>query len=243
MTGKNVSEADQAKYLARQWLVNWLGGIAHSIWYDWRDGGGNRTKREEMFGTVRDVYNGTAAEPFERKPSYTAALTLQTLAGELDLVSRQNVSSNLTAPAVDPGAWVLHMGSLPLAAPDNAVSRTTFQYRQALAVWSLTGTQYGTCSAVAVHSDCGYRGISQSQCEDKGCCFEEPFVSGPQCYYRARRYSSIVNVPVAGPECWHMRTHLGADAGTLCPKNGTLSVPATDAPSYLQPVASLGRQL
>jgi len=51
-----------------------LGGIAHSIWYDWRDGGGNRTKREEMFGTVRDVYNGTAAEPFERKPSYTAAL-------------------------------------------------------------------------------------------------------------------------------------------------------------------------
>jgi hypothetical protein len=39
------------------------------------------------------------------------------------------------------------------------------------------------CSAYSANkTDCGHFGISQSACEKRGCCFDVPHVSGPQCY-------------------------------------------------------------
>jgi hypothetical protein len=63
-----LSEADQARYLARQWLVNLAAGVNLSIFYDWRDDGDDPADREARFGTVR--------RNLEPKPSFLAARTL-----------------------------------------------------------------------------------------------------------------------------------------------------------------------
>ena len=41
------------------------------------------------------------------------------------------------------------------------------------------------CNAFGKHKkDCGYIGITKEECEGKrGCCFDKPHISGPQCYY------------------------------------------------------------
>ena len=51
-----MNEDIQAKYLARQWMINAMNGIGISIWYDFKDDGTNETMREETFGTVGYQY-------------------------------------------------------------------------------------------------------------------------------------------------------------------------------------------
>jgi hypothetical protein len=63
-----LSEAEQAHFLARQWLANLAAGVNLSIFYDWRDDGDDPTDREARFGTVR--------RNFEPKPSFQAAREL-----------------------------------------------------------------------------------------------------------------------------------------------------------------------
>jgi polysaccharide biosynthesis protein PslG len=61
-------EATQAKYLAREFLVNAMSGIGLSIWYDWRDDGADPTNKQHHFGVVhRDL---------SVKPAYTATKVL-----------------------------------------------------------------------------------------------------------------------------------------------------------------------
>ena len=64
----NVSEQQQAQYLARQWLSNLAEGIRLSIWYDWHDDGTDPKNGEHNFGTVRNDY--------APKPAFLAAQTL-----------------------------------------------------------------------------------------------------------------------------------------------------------------------
>jgi len=47
-----LSEQEQARYLARMFLINLHQGIPISIWYDWKNDGTNPNEREHQFGTV-----------------------------------------------------------------------------------------------------------------------------------------------------------------------------------------------
>jgi polysaccharide biosynthesis protein PslG len=69
---KGVSVETQAAYAARQQLVNLLGGVPLSIWYDWKNDGPDAAEREHNFGTV--------TADLKLKPAYIA---LQTLTREL----------------------------------------------------------------------------------------------------------------------------------------------------------------
>lgn len=66
----------QARYLARQWLVNLSQSVPLSIWYDWRDDGKDPKEPEHNFGTVRHNYRRDQQPVFEPKPAYRAAQTL-----------------------------------------------------------------------------------------------------------------------------------------------------------------------
>ena len=52
------------------------------------------------------------------------------------------------------------------------------------------------CSAVSrgQRSDCGTTGIDEPTCLARGCCFEKPYVSGPQCYNRPENTSEAMRV-------------------------------------------------
>ena len=66
----------QARYLARQWLVNLSQSVPLSIWYDWRDDGKDPKEPEHNFGAVRHDYRRDEQPVFEPKPAYRAAQTL-----------------------------------------------------------------------------------------------------------------------------------------------------------------------
>jgi hypothetical protein len=72
--GGGISEARQAQYLARQWLVNLASGVNVSIFYDWKDDGPDPRENEHRFGTVK--------QDLTPKPSFEAAKALiQSLRG------------------------------------------------------------------------------------------------------------------------------------------------------------------
>ena len=76
-----VSQADQAMYVARQWLGNALGGVPMSIYYEWMNDNNDKTQCESNWG-LRNANNGLA------KPAYHAAVTVQNLVGKRPFVSR-----------------------------------------------------------------------------------------------------------------------------------------------------------
>jgi polysaccharide biosynthesis protein PslG len=61
-------EQTQAKYLAREFLVNAMSGIGLSIWYDWRDDGADPKNKQHHFGVVH--------QDLSLKPAYTATKIL-----------------------------------------------------------------------------------------------------------------------------------------------------------------------
>ncbi len=65
---KGVSPATQADFIARQQLFNLLNGVPVSIWYDWKNDGGDPNENEHNFGTV--------SQELMPKPAYTAVKTL-----------------------------------------------------------------------------------------------------------------------------------------------------------------------
>lgn len=70
--GKDVSPERQAAYLVRQQLFNLFDGVPLSIWYDWKNDGGDPKEREQNFGTV--------LPDLAPKPAYRA---VQVLTSEL----------------------------------------------------------------------------------------------------------------------------------------------------------------
>jgi hypothetical protein len=69
---KGVSQETQAAFIARQQLSNLLRGVPISIWYDWKNDGGDPGENEHNFGTV--------TQDLTPKPAYIA---IQTLTREL----------------------------------------------------------------------------------------------------------------------------------------------------------------
>lgn len=65
---KRFSEADQARYIVRQYLSNLANGVNLSIFYDWKDDGPDPKENEHRFGTVR--------QDLSPKPSFLAAKAL-----------------------------------------------------------------------------------------------------------------------------------------------------------------------
>jgi len=62
---KRFSEAEQARYLVREYLSNLANGVNLSIFYDWKDDGPDPKENEHRFGTVR--------QDLTPKPSFLAA--------------------------------------------------------------------------------------------------------------------------------------------------------------------------
>lgn len=71
-----VDEKQQADLLTRQFLTNLANGIPISIWYDWRDDGIDANESEHHFGIVRHDVRQNTDSPFEPKPAYWAAKTV-----------------------------------------------------------------------------------------------------------------------------------------------------------------------
>ncbi len=65
---KRVTEAQQARYIVREYLANLASGVNLSIFYDWRDDGPDPRENEHRFGTVR--------QDLSPKPSFLAAKAL-----------------------------------------------------------------------------------------------------------------------------------------------------------------------
>ncbi|AMV36280.1 cellulase family glycosylhydrolase [Planctomyces sp. SH-PL62] len=65
---KRFSEAEQARYLVREYLSNLANGVNLSIFYDWKDDGPDPKENEHRFGTVR--------QDLTPKPSFLAAKQL-----------------------------------------------------------------------------------------------------------------------------------------------------------------------
>jgi len=71
-----MNEAQQADMLTREFLTNAANGIPISIWYDWRDDGLDANEPEHHFGIVRHDLRQSNDQPFEAKPAYFAARTV-----------------------------------------------------------------------------------------------------------------------------------------------------------------------
>ena len=123
-----------------------------------------------------------------------------------------------------------------IAATDSVVPLSS-QYSQIYAVWTLQDGSGGTCASnVTDRVDCGYYGISQSECETgRGCCYELPYVSGPQCYHHQGSGSVVVNVELApgSPASLTVIDMYGNKVASVQNKGGVAQVTATDAPVYL----------
>jgi hypothetical protein len=80
--GKDVSPERQAAYLVRQQLINLLGGVPLSIWYDWKNDGPDPKEREQNFGTV--------LPDLTPKPAYAAVRTLTSELAGFRIVARRD---------------------------------------------------------------------------------------------------------------------------------------------------------
>ncbi|MEN6520147.1 MAG: cellulase family glycosylhydrolase [Armatimonadota bacterium] len=74
------TEAEQAQFAVRMFLVNMMSDAKLSIWYDWKDDGRDLANREHHFGTV---YNDLGP-----KPAYNAVKTLTHELDQCKLASR-----------------------------------------------------------------------------------------------------------------------------------------------------------
>jgi len=73
---RGLSDEKQGPMLAREMLTNLANDIPISIWYDWRDDGGDPNEAEHHFGLVRNAFQDGRDQVFEPKPAYLAAKTL-----------------------------------------------------------------------------------------------------------------------------------------------------------------------
>ena len=88
-----LSEEQQARFLAREFLINLYQRIPVSIWYDWKNDGTDPNEREHHFGTVM--------HDLKPKAAYLAAKTLSStlpgysIDGRLDLGSDKDFAFKL----------------------------------------------------------------------------------------------------------------------------------------------------
>jgi len=195
--------------------MNSYADIPISIYYDFEDDGPDPKETEQNFGTVHNPYNNQSV-PHIPKPAYQAAFMLQkTLGSGYKLLTRVD--------AADPATFVL------------AFSPQDQSNDMIYALWKSGGTPIGTCASVIAPVDCGFSGISQQQCLDKGCCFQIPAPSGPQCYYHAQNTTGNVEFHPTNPGCFNVLDIYGNTVTSrLCTdNNGKITVLGSDSPLYL----------
>jgi hypothetical protein len=109
------------------------------------------------------------------------------------------------------------------------------------------GSIVPSCSAAgAERRDCGWWGISQSQCASRGCCWDwSSSPDGPQCYYHTGGGAVAVSVAVPASvanACFAVTDVYGyqrngtGENGTACASEGVLALQLTDGPTYLWPL-------
>eukprot|EP00040_Diaphanoeca_grandis_P002326 m.21282 g.21282 ORF g.21282 m.21282 type:complete len:588 (-) comp13327_c0_seq1:213-1976(-) len=241
-----VDEFTQAAYLTRMWLINALAGIEVSINYDWVDDGNDATSCEANFGSVNSAPTGNENQPFKPKPSYDAAMILQTTLGDFNTVLPR-VAVKSVMPTTVPPANVFVL-------PFHNTANDATGY----AAWS-NGTvvplQCGNAT-VPQRRDCGHLYISKADCvsptnpKGPGCCWEanEPHVGGPQCYKAEKQLAISVSISftVAKPSaCWMLSDMLNVgEAKQVCSDaNAVLNIDidvlpngTTTTPVYLIPL-------
>ena len=85
------NDAIQARYMAREFLVNLYQGIPLSIWYDWHNDGSNPKNSEDHFGLVNFTYHPGRTPIYTPKPAYLAARTLATQLAGCRFVKRMKI--------------------------------------------------------------------------------------------------------------------------------------------------------
>lgn len=83
---KGVPLQIQAAYIVRQQLINLTAGIPLSIWYDWKNDGGDPNYNEHNFGTV--------TQDLQPKPSYIAIKTVTTELKNCKFIRRLPLENN-----------------------------------------------------------------------------------------------------------------------------------------------------
>lgn len=218
-----VSEATQADYLVRRFLLDAIAGVAGSVWYDWHDDGSDPTSNEANFGTTRAPY-GNASSPYAPKPSYTAAAALAAWRAGYAFAGRVN-QTGLPAP-------VSAYQYIAAFAPGGGRGAPMPRY----AVWATFGGSQCVVDAASMQ-DCGYYGIDEKSCEARGCCYQQPYVAGPQCFYH--NGDVAVNMTFALPaaehaSCFNVADEYGGSLAPVCANpDGTLTVPATPSPVFV----------
>jgi len=81
-----LSEEQQARFLAREFLINLYQKISVSIWYDWKNDGADPNEREHHFGTVM--------HDLKPKAAYLAAKTLSSTLPGYSIDSRLDLGSD-----------------------------------------------------------------------------------------------------------------------------------------------------
>ena len=120
-----VSEADQAMYLARQWLGNAMGRIPMSIYYEWMNDDTDRSQCESNWG-LRLANNGAP------KPAYHAAVAVQNLVGRRAFVSQLEGRGD---PAME---YILAFGPNGDGPPPVTAAGLEAGDAEVFAVWSLS---------------------------------------------------------------------------------------------------------
>ena len=204
-----VSEDIQARYSARQWLVNELMGVPISILYDYLDDcsdnnytsclldnapGGDAHVLQDRYGMVRFAYHNSSI-PHVVKPAYTAAATLQGFLGG----ERFESPWRLQATVADGGA----------SADDYVLA---FQPKQGM---DSLGIRYAFWTAV-----------------------EDPAHTRRNISFRPIRSGSAACCGWPG-SCFRLTDYLGrVVAQRVCPDeaSGTLVLEVSSAPFYLEAV-------
>jgi hypothetical protein len=220
-------EGLQAKWLARQWLTNALAAVNVSIFYDYVDDCDDASNRECRFGVCRAPFV-SASTPHAPKPSFNAALSLQTHLRGKSFVGRLD--------AAQPGVYVLRFSA------------------DVIAAWNADGTPTVSCALRMVEKvDCGYEGITRASCLAKGCCFGPPNSTGPaspQCFFTARNFTRTASFDVGtmgaprgrNERCWRVVTlppNNGSSFGRVCTVGARLSLTVDDGVRLLVPESGM----
>ncbi len=147
-TWPGLNETLEAQYLARLYLFDVMSGVPVTIWYDWHDDGTNPANPEHHYGIVHYDYHAGAANVYDPKPAYDAALTYsRALTGyrfkeRMTTVSENDFVLSFTKDAVEClVAWTAapNPHEIKIPAPDGNYIATSYDGKKQVQVTSTGG--------------------------------------------------------------------------------------------------------
>ena len=129
-----VTEAVQAQYFPRQYMINQMNNVKGSVWFTNNDTGSlNITFEDDGFGTFRT--DGTTT-----KPSYTAMINMAPVLGKNYLSNLASVSGEYMPVFLDPGAGLDCIAYRTTGAPHQTTIPLPAGYTPSVSSVSLTNT-------------------------------------------------------------------------------------------------------